>query len=35
MKDMGLALEMTPNYEDFSCQVRNGRRYRSILLLCR
>lgn len=20
-KDMGLALEMTPNYEDFSCQV--------------
>ena len=21
-KDMGLALEMTPNYEDFSCQVR-------------
>lgn len=24
MKDMGLALEMTPNYEDFSCQVCNG-----------
>lgn len=21
MKDMGLPLEMTPNYEDFSCQV--------------
>lgn len=22
MKDMGLPLEMTPNYDDFSCQVR-------------
>lgn len=21
MKDMGLPLEMTPNYDDFSCQV--------------